>query len=101
MSKCKQTHKQTATRTLPSRGARHFLAEVEQGRLTLAALLDIKQQCETNPQFAQALALEVAQAFGGVVPHGVTQDAIRTYHANVCEAITILRKQNNSSFPTE
>jgi hypothetical protein len=93
MSKQKRTHKQTAINTLPSRGARHFLTEVEQGRLTLAGLLDMKQQCETNPQFVGALTLEVAQAFGGVAPHGVTQDALRAYHNNVCEAITILERR--------
>jgi hypothetical protein len=90
MSKKSRTHKQTATNTLPSRGSRHFLTEVEQGRLTLADLLDMKQQCETNPQFVGALTLEVAQAFGGMPPHSVTQDALRTFHNNVCEAITIL-----------
>jgi len=101
MSKPKQTHKQTALRRLPSRGARFFLAEVEQGRLTLTRLLDVKKQYETNPMFVGAMAMEVAQAFGGVAPHGVTEDALRAYHADVCEAITLLTAREASPLRAE
>lgn len=91
MSKPKRC-KQTATRTLPSRGARFFLAEVEHGRMTLAQLIDVKKQCETNPSFVQAMGMEVARAFGGVAPHGVTQDALRSHYNAVCEALQILQE---------